>query len=109
MLDAVPVVGEALRRFLRCDGACECVVMDNMPGASIGSDMVLNSCVRMGRANVTKGVVSSEVGREEQHFEVHHVINDNLHRVSRIHVIIIRGHVPGSLGLGHPSSLYILL
>jgi hypothetical protein len=41
--------------------------------------MVYRGCIRVGFPNRAQCVVISQVSRMEQNFEVHHVINDDLH------------------------------
>lgn len=58
--------------------------MDYMPGPAVWSNMVLHRGVRVAHTDTSKGVVSSEIGRMEKDFKIHHVVNNDLCMVIRL-------------------------
>ena len=48
---------------------------------TISTDMVLHGRIGMAHGYLSKSGVSSEICRVEEHFKVHHVVNDNLYAI----------------------------
>ena len=61
-----------------CYSARESVIMNYMPGAPIWPDVILHGGIRMRSSDCAKCIVPSQVSRLEQHFEIHHVVDDDL-------------------------------
>ena len=78
----------ALSALLRDDAARSGVVTEDVETAVVGPEVVLERVVGVGHGDVAVAAVAGEFRGEEEHFEVHHVVDDHAEGI-RFPVLVV--------------------